>query len=328
MTEKLPLYVVKCFEAAGFDTLEVIAEMNIGNEPGNSIEQIEHFITDQFPNNPEYQRGKKFPPGHKIRIQRFVEEVKNNQSRKSQGKGKKRPLQGGVRNGPKKVKTDESSSDNIDQVNSVGEIRRQIVKWQRLQTDSHLKELKEHVHFQVNVTCGCNADVTCRICSKKFQLGTKNNRYIISNWTRHIINCAVKGNKSNHSIREFTSPSPVPSSSEEETQIARKETTGEKESTSITGNDSSTAIEKFPVGPTSPEGIELEENLALQEDLSVPQERIADSVIVAEKSCPSSPDTLAVAGTENVNKEEASEVQSQLPFRNAPPASQMRQEGN
>ena len=61
--------MVKCFEAAGFDTLEVIAEMTIGNQPGNSI-------------------GKKFPPIHKIRIQRFVEEVKQNQSRKSQGKGK------------------------------------------------------------------------------------------------------------------------------------------------------------------------------------------------------------------------------------------------
>ena len=104
MTEKLPLYVVKCFEVAGFDTLEVIAEMNIGNEPGNLTEQIEHFIADQFPDDPEYQRGKKFPPGHKIRIQRFVEEVKQNQSRKSPGKGKKRPLQGGVRNGDWKAR--------------------------------------------------------------------------------------------------------------------------------------------------------------------------------------------------------------------------------
>ena len=83
------MYVVKCFEAAGFETLKVIAEMNIGNEPGNSIEQIEHFITDQFPNDPEYQRGKKFPPGHKIRIQRFVEEVKQNQSKKIIRKGEK-----------------------------------------------------------------------------------------------------------------------------------------------------------------------------------------------------------------------------------------------
>ena len=120
-------------EAAGFDTLEVIAEMNIGNEPGKSIEQIEHFITDQFPDDPEYQRGKKFPPGHKIRNQRFVEEVKQNQSRVTR-EGKKRPLQGGIRSGPEKVRTDESSSDDVDQVNSVGEIWHQIVKWQRVQT--------------------------------------------------------------------------------------------------------------------------------------------------------------------------------------------------
>ena len=120
MTEKLPLYVVKCLEVAGFDTLDVIAEINVGNEPGNLIEQIEQFIAEEFPDDPDYQRGRKFPPGHKIRIQKFVEEVKQNQSRKSQGKGRKRPPQG-VRNGPK---TDESSSDDDDQVSNTGKIRR------------------------------------------------------------------------------------------------------------------------------------------------------------------------------------------------------------
>lgn len=76
MKEKLPLYVVKCFIAAGFDTLEVIAEMNISNEAGNSIMQIENFISDEYPDDPEHVRGKKFPPGHKIRIQKFVTGVK------------------------------------------------------------------------------------------------------------------------------------------------------------------------------------------------------------------------------------------------------------
>ena len=146
MTEKLPLYVVKCFEAAGFDTLEVIAEMNVSNDAGNSIEQIEHFISEQFPDDPDYQRGKKFPPGHKIRIQKFVAEVKQNQPKKSQGKGRKGPLQGGVRNEFKKAKTaesrDESSSDDVDQVSGVVDIRRQIVKWQRVQKEPRLRELK------------------------------------------------------------------------------------------------------------------------------------------------------------------------------------------
>ena len=41
----------------------------------NSIEQMEKFISEKFPDTPEYARGKKFPPGHRIRIQNFVEEV-------------------------------------------------------------------------------------------------------------------------------------------------------------------------------------------------------------------------------------------------------------
>ena len=43
--------------------------MNVGNESGNSIEQIKQFIAEQFPDDPDYQRAKKFPPGHKIRTQ-------------------------------------------------------------------------------------------------------------------------------------------------------------------------------------------------------------------------------------------------------------------
>ena len=46
MTEKLPLYV----------EIDIIAEMNVGNEPGNSIEQIEQFITEQFPDDPDGQK--------------------------------------------------------------------------------------------------------------------------------------------------------------------------------------------------------------------------------------------------------------------------------
>lgn len=91
MKEALPSYIVKCFTAAGFDTLEVIAKMDVSDKPGNSIEQIEHFISDEYPNDPEYMRGKKFPPGHKIRIQDFVNDVK--QSRKTSLR--KRALNGG-----------------------------------------------------------------------------------------------------------------------------------------------------------------------------------------------------------------------------------------
>ena len=51
MKEALPLYVVKCLTAAGFDSLEVIAEMDVSGDSGNSIEQIEQFISEKYPDD-------------------------------------------------------------------------------------------------------------------------------------------------------------------------------------------------------------------------------------------------------------------------------------
>ena len=91
--------------------------------------------------------------------------MKQNQSKK---KGRKRLLQGGVRNEPKKAKTDESrdesNSDDVDQVSGVVDIQCQIVNGNECKKPC-LRELKEHIHFQVNVTCGGSADVTCKISS-------------------------------------------------------------------------------------------------------------------------------------------------------------------
>ena len=38
MKDSLPEYVVNCFLAAGYDVTEVIAAMDISENPGNSIE--------------------------------------------------------------------------------------------------------------------------------------------------------------------------------------------------------------------------------------------------------------------------------------------------
>ena len=45
MRTNLPEYVVNCFVAAGFDTLEVIADMDTSGEPGNSLQLIEDSST-------------------------------------------------------------------------------------------------------------------------------------------------------------------------------------------------------------------------------------------------------------------------------------------
>ena len=39
------MYVVKCFTAAGFDTIDVNSKIDVSAEPGNSIERIEQYIS-------------------------------------------------------------------------------------------------------------------------------------------------------------------------------------------------------------------------------------------------------------------------------------------
>ena len=49
MKDALPSYITKCFTAAGFDTVDVIMKMDVSDDPGNSIEQIEQFIAAEHP---------------------------------------------------------------------------------------------------------------------------------------------------------------------------------------------------------------------------------------------------------------------------------------
>ena len=199
MKEALPLYVVKCLTAAGFDTLEVIAEMDVSGDSGNSIEQIEQFISEEFPDDIEYARGKKFPPGHKLRIQKFVQTQKT--------LNRKRAFQGGPRNQSKKSRGESASqsSSTDDGLQNVGDIRRQIARWQRAQKEQKLKGLKEHKHFETTVTGTGTAVIVCKLCDKKFRLGTKKNRFLISNWTRHVIKCDGKKSNDNHKITNYVS---------------------------------------------------------------------------------------------------------------------------
>ena len=80
MKEKLPPYIVRCFLAAGFDSMDVIASMNISESASNSITVIESFIEKYYSGNEDYCCGPVtpfvFPPGHRVHIQNFVSEVK------------------------------------------------------------------------------------------------------------------------------------------------------------------------------------------------------------------------------------------------------------
>ncbi len=87
MCEKLPTYVVNCMLASGFDVPEVVCSMDVTDEPGNSIEQIEQFIAKNFADQDGYSNTYiqassalsscfVFPPGHRMRIANSVLAIK------------------------------------------------------------------------------------------------------------------------------------------------------------------------------------------------------------------------------------------------------------
>ena len=85
MQQRLPRsrYVVNCLQAAGYDELEVIASMDTNEGEASSISKIEKYIERHHKNNtdmlPSYSSDSfpfEFPPGHRIRICNFVQEIK------------------------------------------------------------------------------------------------------------------------------------------------------------------------------------------------------------------------------------------------------------
>lgn len=44
MRQRLPVYAVNCLLAAGYDVIEVISNMDVSENPGNTIKKIENFI--------------------------------------------------------------------------------------------------------------------------------------------------------------------------------------------------------------------------------------------------------------------------------------------
>lgn len=76
----LPDYIVNCLLVAGFDTFDILARMDVGNQQGNSIEIIEDYISCNFPGDARYMHAPllgslavcKFPPGHRALCARIV----------------------------------------------------------------------------------------------------------------------------------------------------------------------------------------------------------------------------------------------------------------
>ena len=186
MKSKLPQYVVNCFISAGFDTLKVISHMDVSNNAGNSIEEIEEYIRNE---HPDWLSNGRFSPGHRLRIQVFVHEVQKSFT-PPVTLGKHKRVTGCSDIKGERPKNDPRQNDN--QASVCANVRRQIAKWQRHQT-RELRDIKEQKHFVVRVNLGdgneCIPVVVCLLRDHTCALGNKNGSILISNWTRHVVKC-------------------------------------------------------------------------------------------------------------------------------------------
>ena len=158
LKRELPDYVVESFMATGYDTLQVIAKMDTSRNPGNSLEEIEQFISTEFIEDPHFARGVtsiytfKFLPGDRQRIINFVSNIRKNLDQEEKAKRLNIKRTATKSNHAQFIKRKKENSDTdvvsndtgdlLDQAKAVTMVQQQICKWQRSQSSSKIKELK------------------------------------------------------------------------------------------------------------------------------------------------------------------------------------------
>ena len=194
---KLPAYVVNCFLVSGFDTHEVVTTMDVTNQPGNSIEQIEQFISEnklyqdpKYVDEMIYHERFTFPPGHRLRIVQFVTRLRDELAnvKAMHKKGYRR-------------RSSYSPMKKLDMDTVSNNLQRQLISWARKQEDNDdLKLLQEHKHYVINVmelgdseeTKRLKATIMCLLCNKAVLLYGKDRSFMLSNYTKHVKSCIKK----------------------------------------------------------------------------------------------------------------------------------------
>ena len=205
MKKILPEYIVQCFIMSGYDTHHAVLEMDTSENPGNSIEEIEQYIDkNKFPScmsslhHENQNRPFQFPPGHKVLIKMFVEDVKERfpKSRKHKISCTRKPPRKAKK--PKKSaadsdkQADANSSDEEEEDDILlvtNEIRTKIGQWAK---NTLKKSIKENEHFTIITQREINSrklsvHVRCS-CGKVFTLQQKKSGskpWLISNWSKH-----------------------------------------------------------------------------------------------------------------------------------------------
>ena len=218
MKQTLPKYAVNCFIYAGYDNIPVITQMITAEGPQNSLDQIENFVLKHYLNDKscypptvtentnlssDFKPTFVFPPGHRVLITSFINDIKGKHMLKCKDTRKRVTNDQTV--SAKKVKVDQPSSSNSFDLEFIfDDVLKRIIKWQRKQDCDKILELREHQHYTVN--CQLNnsnqldVSVSCERCKSRYKLNHKtepcgNTVVMISNWTSHIKKCIAKAEK-------------------------------------------------------------------------------------------------------------------------------------
>ena len=183
---------------SGFDDIDAIMEMDIQDGPKNSITVIESYIEKRklelekcMGPNQSLSLPFEFPPGHRIRISKFVDKIQHQYGhhKKSVPKTAKRRKLDSL-----EVQDRDDRNDHDDIPTVTNEIRRKVTNWAKT---SYKGDLKENEHYKIHVTYNisdstrCSASIRCG-CGKAFLLQRKptgSRPWLISNWTKHYKQC-------------------------------------------------------------------------------------------------------------------------------------------
>ena len=112
---------------------------------------------------------------------------------------------------------EQSNEDSIFPEEVVSCARRCVSKWQKSQRDVNIKKLKEHVDFEIKTSSKDIPIILCKLCGKSYTLAHKKGCLLVSNWSRHVTQCAkiVANNRLQFlglSSRSSSEPTPTLSS--------------------------------------------------------------------------------------------------------------------
>ena len=258
MRKMLPSHIVNCLLQTGYDTLDVLAEIN--NE---SLIEIERIINSEYPNEICFRHQPvptaaaptvlKFSPGHRKRIMNFVEEIKDliNTRQKDRTIAERKRTKNAITKGAKYARVsddidistslgvnDSAANTDYNELDMLQHFRQSFAKWQRQPKNIQYSEIKENKDFFVDISVSApdniiKASVRCHTCSNTELLGVKSGKVSLSNWYRHIQHYCRKKCTGSKSLDSFFTVSATKKSM----NAASKKTVTTVDAISPTGTD-------------------------------------------------------------------------------------------